>query len=336
MYAILIIGTLLGKTAIIDSNGRLYISVVVSLPKAVSSSLILFHFAARNYSYILSSHSSTTLVQKTTFTENSFIYTMSFIAKSTLFFVLGLTLAAPTPMTPASIFARDLDTTCAPGGNFDLAPFNLQLPTGADHKPDQIKGDKLVGCEGHSDIEHFFTSPDDGALVFKVPGSPESTGCVTTKNSKHCRTELREAQPNSWSPKADVNRLRAAVNVVKADDSKHGTVVGQIHVDDKISKKPVCELFVNQEGVVEMGVEQIPDESSLKYTKVGKITIGQQFEYEIRYEKGKLSVIIDGGEEQFLDTGALESPDSYFKAGNYNQGDSPSEVHFYSIEIEHA
>ncbi|KAJ4303594.1 hypothetical protein N0V90_002493 [Kalmusia sp. IMI 367209] len=260
---------------------------------------------------------------------------MSLIAKSTLFFILGLSLAAPAPTTPYPVFPRDLKPSCAPGGNFDLSHFNLQLPIGKYHKPDQIKGDELSGCEGWQNKQYFFTSSDDGALVLKVPGSSDSSGCVTTKNSKHCRTELREASPNSWSPKAAVNRLRASLQVVKADDSKHGTVVGQIHVDDDVSKKPVCELFVNEEGVVEMGVEQIPDESSLKFTKVGKITIGEKFEYEIRYEKGKLSVIIDGGEQQFLDTGSLQSPLSYFKAGNYNQGDSPSEVHFYSIDIQH-
>jgi hypothetical protein len=169
----------------------------------------------------------------------------------------------------------------------------------------------------------------------KVCGSSDSCDCVTTKNSKHCRTELREKTPNSWSPEAPVNRLRAALKVVTPDDSKHGTVVGQIHVDDDVSTKPVCELFVNGEGVVTMGVEQIPDESSLTYTKVGEVTIGDRFEYEIRYEEGKLSVQVDAGEVHVLPTGALNSPKSYFKVGNYNQGQTESEVHFYSIDVQH-
>ncbi|KAF9733358.1 hypothetical protein PMIN04_003176 [Paraphaeosphaeria minitans] len=259
---------------------------------------------------------------------------------ATILFTLSLSLTlaapapAPAPTTPNPLYTRGLNPSCAPGGNFDLSKFNLQLPTGSAFHPDQITGSKLAGCSGYKS-NVFHTNKSDGALVMKVCGSSDTCGCVTTKNSKHCRTELREKDPNSWSPKAAVNRLRASLKVVKADDSARGTVVGQIHVDDAVSKKPVCELFVNAKGEVTMGVEQIPDESSLKYTKVGKVTIGRKFEYEIRYEGGKLSVGIDGGEMKVLGTGGLKSPKSYFKAGNYNQGNSASEVHFYSIGVQH-
>lgn len=268
---------------------------------------------------------------------------MVYLPAATLFFVLGLSAAAPAITPSTNVLPRSLHSTnftssnnpsCAPGGNFNLSKFNLQLPTGEDHKPDQISGSKLAGCSGYTN-DVFYTDDSDGALVMKVCGSSDSCGCVTTKNSKHCRTELREKSPNSWSPSASVNRLSASLAVIKADDSKHGTVVGQIHVDDSVSTKPVCELFVNKKGEVTMGVEQIPEESSLEYTKVGHVTIGKQFSYEIRYEKGKLWVSIDGGEPQKLGTGQLQGPASYFKAGNYNQGDSPSEVHFYSIDIKH-
>lgn len=264
---------------------------------------------------------------------------MVHLPAATLFFVLGFSLAAPAPApaitTPNPLLPRALNPSCAPGGNLNLSKLNLQLPTGKDHKPDQVTGSKLAGCSGYKNKDLFYTNKSDGAVVMKVCGSPDSCGCVTTKNSKHCRTELREKSPNSWSPKAPVNRLKASLKVVKADDSKHGTVVGQIHVDDKVSKKPVCELFVNKKGEVTMGVEQIPDESSLKYFPVGKVKIGQKFSYEIRYEKGKLSVSLNGGKQQKLNTGGLKSPLSYFKAGNYNQGKTPSEVHFYSVDIQH-
>ncbi|KAJ4346934.1 uncharacterized protein N0V89_010867 [Didymosphaeria variabile] len=240
---------------------------------------------------------------------------------TTLLFTLGLTLAAPAPMTP---------NPSTPAASTPPAP---QAATSTSQN--QISGSKLAGCSGYKSKDVFFTNTSDGALVLKVCGSSDSCGCVTTKNSKHCRTELREKSPNSWSPKASVNRLHASLKVVKADGSAHGTVVGQIHVDDSVSKKPVCELFVNEKGEVTMGVEQVPDESSLKMTKVGKVKIGKQFEYEIRYENGKLSVSIDGGEQKVLGTGGLKSPLSYFKAGNYNQGNSPSEVHFYSIDVQH-
>jgi hypothetical protein len=36
-----------------------------------------------------------------------------------------------------------------------------------------------------------------------------------------------------------------------------------------------------------------------------------------------------------LDTFDLDAPKSHFKVGNYNQGDSKSEVHFLEIGVEH-
>ncbi|KAJ4984689.1 hypothetical protein SVAN01_09803 [Stagonosporopsis vannaccii] len=243
-------------------------------------------------------------------------------------FLFTVALAAPVERTPAS----GNDRSCAPGGNFDLTRFNLQLPTGSSGKVDQIPSTKLSGCNGWSSPEYFYTS-SSGALVMKVPSRSE---CVTTPNSKHCRTELREASPNSWNPKNKTNRLKAKLSVPKPDDSKYGTVVGQVKVDDSISKKPVAELFYNREGTLTIGVSQIPDLSSLKMTEVGHVDVGDPFEYELRYESGKFTVQIDGGEKKTMSTGNLNSPKSYFKVGNYNQGNEPSEVVFYDIEVVHA
>lgn len=52
-------------------------------------------------------------------------------------------------------------------------------------------------------------------------------------------------------------------------------------------------------------------------------------------EDGKLSVQINEEGFQTLGTYELDSPDSYFKVGNYLQGSSASEVRFYSIDISH-
>jgi hypothetical protein len=223
--------------------------------------------------------------------------------------------------------ARD---TCAPGGVFDLSHFTLQLPTGSNGNVDSIPSSKLTGCDGWQSKEYFYMQ--DGALVTKVPSKSQ---CVHTENSQHCRTELRESSPVSWDPKAKTNILQVQLAVQKADDSKYGTVVGQIHVDGTVSKKPVAELFYAQDGTLTFGVSQVPDVSSLKYTKVGNVAVGDKFEYEIKYQGGKLSVKIGDGKEQVMDTGKLDSPKSYFKVGNYNQGESPSEIRFYKIAIQH-
>ncbi|PQE15473.1 Alginate lyase protein [Rutstroemia sp. NJR-2017a WRK4] len=251
------------------------------------------------------------------------------------------TSAAPeslsTSTKPSVLAAGNLNPTCAPGGNFDLSKWTLQLPIGSTGHPTSITGAKLSSCTGYQDPEkeYFFTSSTDGSLVMKVPGSPSSTGCVTTTNSLHCRTELREASPSSWDPSAATNRLSATLTVVTADDSSHGTVIGQIHIDDSVSTKPVCELFYNSKGVLSMGVEQTRSGGNEIVTEVGSVPVGQQFSYEIAYEGGELSVAINGGAAKKLSTYSLNNPKSYFKAGNYNQGNSKSEVHFYAIDVKH-
>ncbi|CCD53238.1 putative polysaccharide lyase family 7 protein [Botrytis cinerea BcDW1] len=264
---------------------------------------------------------------------------------------LGLAIAAPaqktttkatsTTATATSTSAAlgtglpsgNLKPTCAPGGNIDLSKWTLQLPSGTKGHPDSVTGSKLAGCSGYTSKDYFYTNTD-GSIVMKVPGGV-STGCVTTANSKHCRTELREASPSSWSPSSASNKLSATLQVVTADDSAHGTVIGQIHIDDSVSSKPVCELFYNSKGVLSMGVEQTRAGGNEIVTEVGSVTIGSKFSYVIAYEGGKLSVVINGGAAKTLDTYQLDSPKSYFKAGNYNQGNSKSEVHFFAIDVQH-
>jgi hypothetical protein len=245
-----------------------------------------------------------------------------------------------TPDSNSTTHTSTGDPSCAPGGNFDLSSWTLQLPIAGDNgNPQQISGSKLNGCSGYTS-EWFSTSKSDGSIVFKVPSI--STGqCVTTPHSKHCRSELREQATGGWSPSAGKNRLRATVSVPKPDDSKYGTVVGQIHVDEdkdsSHSTKPVCELYYNKSGDLVMGVQQTPNVSSQKVSKVlANFAVGSTFEYEIRYEGGKLSVGFNGADFTELDTGSLNGPLSYFKAGNYNQGNTDSEVHIHDLHVEHS
>lgn len=236
--------------------------------------------------------------------------------------------------------ARALNPSCAPGGNLDLSPWSLQLPTGSQGHPTTISSSKLQGCNGYTDNgQDFYTESGDGALVMKMPGDT-STGCVTTPNSAHCRTEFREVNPSdgspaSWSPNASTNRLNATLVVSQPDNSSRGTVIGQVHMDDSVSSKPVCELYYNSNGVLSMGVEQTRSGGNEKYTQVGTVPVGTEFTYEIRYEGNVLTMSINGGNAQKLDTYSLDAPASYFKAGNYNQGSSPSNVHFFSLSVEH-
>jgi hypothetical protein len=230
-----------------------------------------------------------------------------------------------------------LNPSCAPGGNFDLSIWDLQLPIGSTGDPTTISNTALEGCSGYQDSGHhyFFTESGDGALVMKVPGSPASSGCVTTPNSLHCRTELREISPSSWDPNAATNQLSVTLAVEEPDNSTYGTVIGQVHIDDSVSSKPVCELYYNSAGTLTMGVEQTLSGGDEVFTVVGRLPVGTQFSYTIKYESNVLSVAINGGEDQVLSTYSLDAPLSYFKAGNYNQGGTPSDVHFFAISVLH-
>ncbi|KAL2016723.1 hypothetical protein VTK56DRAFT_3152 [Thermocarpiscus australiensis] len=232
-----------------------------------------------------------------------------------------------------------LNPSCAPGGNFDMRYWNLQLPVGKSGKPTIIPSSRLQGCNGYENPDYFFTERGDGALVMTVPGSPRSAGCVTTPNSKHCRTELREVDSDtgrsaSWDPNKPVNRLFGRLTAVQTGDGS-GTVVGQIHIDNVISSKPVAELYYSANGDLTIGVERSRKGGGQVRTLVGNVPVGQEFTYEIRYEKNELSVAIDGGPPQVLDTYDLDAPKSYFKAGNYLQGSTPSNIHFFRIRVQH-
>jgi len=216
----------------------------------------------------------------------------------------------------------------------DFSKWTLQLPVGSPGKPQSVAGSKLSSYEDPKK-EYYYVDSSTSAVVMKVPGSPSKTVCVTSKNSKHCRTEFRETSPASWDPKAASNSMTATLVVVKADNSQHGTCIGQIHIDDKVSVRPVAELYYNSQGVLSMGVEHTAKGGDETVTEVGNAPVGKQFSYTIAYEKGELSVSVNGGAKKTLSTYQLNNPPSYFKAGNYNQGDSESEVHFFGIEVNH-
>jgi hypothetical protein len=84
-----------------------------------------------------------------------------------------------------------------------------------------------------------------------------------------------------------------------------------------------------------MGVERTRAGGELLFTTVGTVPVGNSFTYEIRYEGGQLSVALNDGGFIILDQYELGNPNSYFKVGNYNQGDSYSEVRIQAISVSH-
>lgn len=239
-------------------------------------------------------------------------------------------------LLPASL-AACLNASCAPGGNFDLRYWSLQLPTGDAGKAGTIKSTKLQGCQGYQDA-NFFTDGSTGQLAMLAPGNPQLTQCATTSGSDHCRTELREVDKDSganaaWDPAIKTNTLSVTMTVVSADDGTHGTAIGQIFASD--AGKPLAEMFYGRDGKIVVGVK--PDAAGNQIiTQVGQVPVGTQFNYVLSYSADRLSVSINGAETE-LSTYSWESPLCYFKSGNYNQGKSEggSEVHIAAIKVSH-
>jgi hypothetical protein len=224
-----------------------------------------------------------------------------------------------------------LNPSLAPGQNFNLSNFELQLPFAASgsSSPETITQPQLQTYQdpGH---KYFFTESGDGAMVMKEYGAPPN--CVTTANSEHCRTELHEL--GSWSPTASTNRMNATLTVTEIDNGS--VVVGQIHILDSISTKPAMELYYESNGDLKVGVESDTSEGASQGTPttVGHVPVGTQFTYEIDYENGQLSVSINGSKTN-LSQKNLNNPSSYFKAGCYNQGTGTADVHFLALTITH-
>ncbi len=171
-----------------------------------------------------------------------------------------------TPPPPVLI------VTSAPAANFNFGNWELQLPTGSPGSPTTISSSQLQS--GFQD-QFFFTNSADGALGMKDPG----TNCVTTPNSAHCRTELREmntdGSPASWSP-GGTNKLNATL---KVEDAGGSVVIGQVHLADNVSVRPVAELYCDSAGNITVGVEQTTAGGNQVRTFLGQIPIGTLFSY---------------------------------------------------------
>jgi hypothetical protein len=212
-----------------------------------------------------------------------------------------------------------------------MSVWQLQLPIGSAGDPTTITSSALSG--GYTST-YFFTDTKTGALDFFSP----ETGCVTTPNSAHCRTELQEIIPGSTSEatwtSSGTNVLTATVAVTSVSGS---TVVGQIHTDENDTVKPLCELYYESGGTLSLGVEATSAGGDEKLTTVGSVPLGTKFTYRLSFTKGVLALSINGGPEQTFSVGSTFASNFgyYFKAGDYGQGSGSDTVSFYGLNITH-
>jgi hypothetical protein len=238
--------------------------------------------------------------------------------------------AATTAASPA------LNPAVAPGGNFDLSRWELQLPTGSPGSPTTISPAQLEGANGFQD-SYFFTNGSDGSMSFWDPENG-----VTTPNSKFARSELREMNTNgsaaSWSIPG-THTLTATVKVTQVPDH---VCVGQIHLGQNSgSTKPLLELFYYSNGNIKMAIEQTPAGGNEVLHSVGNVALGKQWSYVIGLTGGNtISLTLNGTKHTWTLPSAFNGYPMYFKAGDYDQtsgssGSVGAKVQFYALTIHH-
>jgi hypothetical protein len=235
-----------------------------------------------------------------------------------------------------SFAATALNPNVSPGGNFNLAIWQLQLPIGSPGAPTTIQPAQLKGASGYSNPAYFWTDKNDGSMTFWAPEKG-----VTTPNSNYARSELREMNSNGsaadWTL-AGNHTLSAELRVVSVTSN---VCVGQVHLGSGgSSTKPLLELYYRSNGDIYLGTENSPDGGqTLHY--ITNVAIGAHFTYVINVTGNKINLTVNGAKTSYSIPSSFNAYKQYFKAGSYNQSSSSSttngaKVKFYSLTVSHS
>lgn len=211
----------------------------------------------------------------------------------------------------------------------DDSIWQLQLPTGTGTSPTTVAPPDLATF---SNI--YFYKADDGGQVFMDP----ATG-VTTANSTHPRTELRESNANGasadWSPAA-TNTMTVTGKVLKGS----GVTIAQVfNGGDGIT---LAELQYSSGGFTVFYEESRGGGGS---TNLGNGTaLNAQYTFTMAFSKNILTIAINGKPVYaHTPSGRILTSKFYFKVGNYDQGSTAgtpgttahSIVETYSVVVVH-
>ena len=258
--------------------------------------------------------------------------------RSALLAVLGSAVVAGTSgvLGVTAADAAALDPAVAPGGNFDLGVWNLQLPSGSPGSPTTIPSARLKGAGGYTDPAYFFTDRTDGSMTFWAPEKG-----VTTPNSKYARSELRETNADGSAADwrlAGSHKLTATLRIPHVTKN---VCVGQIHLGSGgPSTKPLVELYYRPNGDIHFGTEISPA-GGQDVRKVGNVPLGTRWSYTIAVSGGnRVNLTINGTTTSCPIPSSFDPYGMYFKAGSYNQSSSQStsngaKVKFYALTVTH-
>ncbi len=272
---------------------------------------------------------SSTLTVKTTSAAVAGSYPITIIGTATS--------GTATAMYTLTVTGTTTGGNVAPGGNFDLSRWELQLPIGSAGAPTTITPAQLEGSKGFQDA-YFYTDSTDGSMTFWDPEKG-----VTTSGSNYPRSELREMTSSgslaAWSV-AGTNVLAVTEKISQVPDH---VCISQVHLGTgpTASTKPLFELFYYANGNIVMAIEQTPAGGNEVQHTVGNVPLGTKFSYSVGLTGGNtIDFTMNGKVQTWPLTAAFQKYTMYFKAGDYDQtaGSSTTNgalLHIYALSVTH-
>lgn len=206
----------------------------------------------------------------------------------------------------------------SPSANFDLTHWKLTLPVNEagelSGKASEIQAAELSGYTH----PNFFYSDENGGMVFRAP-----VVGATTEGSDYSRSELRElvdpADDNVCWAAPGTHVLNARCRVTEVPSSQK-VIIGQIHSSTG-KAKPLIKLQFFK-GRIEALIKESPTKGKDHKLTFPDIGLGNDFDYEIKFEDGLLSITVNDlaqSVEVYEMDAEWADQEFYFKAGAYVQ-----------------
>jgi hypothetical protein len=237
-----------------------------------------------------------------------------------------------------------LNSSVAPGGNFDLSNWKITLPVDANGG---LSGNamEVKSLSIYQNSKYFYTAAD-GAMTFVAP-----VNGATTSGSSYARSELREMNGTAnaaWDLKT--GGFMSATLEVDAAPNRDGMggriIVGQIHGQDD----ELVRLYW-ENGKLYFANDQAG--SSNKETKFyfvnasgqqPNVSLDERFSYTINAKGDTLEVTVFADGQIYKSVSKInsvwQSDKFYFKAGAYlganeSNGSGYGQASFYDLDFNH-
>jgi hypothetical protein len=203
----------------------------------------------------------------------------------------------------------------APPAGIDFSIWELQEPSGSGTSPTTISSSKLL--KGYSDA-YFYLASDGGQDYMDT-----ATG-ITTANSLHPRSEMRQTSPSDWKP-TGTSSMTVTGKVVQIGGGSAGHVcLGQVF--DGSTSKPLGEFQWNAADSTfrlllennHLGSLAVPPVAASFYI-LGTASLGSTYTFQLSMVNGQLVVAVNGMKATFTPDSSFTGDSFYFKCGNYDQ-----------------